>query len=668
MKKLTKPLLLYGIIPLFLLTGCAYTQKVKDGGFAFERKQYALAVNLLEKEFRKADTRLEKGRIAYLLGASHLALYQPSRASEWFRNAYDNGYGPDALREYAATLKSTARYDEAIQAFKELGIEIGSPYEYRREINACQQAKDWLAEKQPVYSVELAAFNSRDADYAPQSYRNGTIAFTSDRPDATGDDEYAWTGASFADIFYTDPAVEGPVFLMEGAINSPDNEGTAVFSPDFRTAFFTRCQGDKRSDGICRILTATWDGEGWSAAVPVVPDMENVNHGQPALAADGKTIYFTADSPDGWGGYDIWSCTREGEGWSAPVLLSRTINTPGNEKFPAVDADTLYFSSDFHPGMGGLDIFRTWRLPSGGWTPAQNLKPPLNSAADDFAWMADHVSKRPAGVIQTGYFTSNREGGSGKDDIYRFQRMVPPPAPPRQDTAPLAYRLELDVFVLEKIYAEADNPGSKVLGRKQLDAATLQMQSDGFDWRTVRADADGVYRMVLAPAEDYLFRAAADGYLTDEKTFSTKGIGMDPEQPVQRFELELVLEKIFLDQEIVLEDIYYDFDRWEIRDDAKPTLNALSRALALNPDIRMQLSSHTDCRGNDRYNQELSQRRAQSAVDYLIAKGVSADRLEAKGFGESMPEATCSCSRCTEEEHQLNRRTAFTILSSDNEE
>ncbi len=665
MKKLNKPLLLWGILPFLLLSGCVYTQKVKDGGFAFDRKQYAVAINLLQKEYRRADTRLEKGRIAYLLGASHQALHQPSEATDWFRTAYDNGYGADALRQYAYTLKSTARYDEAMQAFKELGIEIGSPYEYRREIAACQLAKDWLAEKQPVYRVEPAGFNSRDADYAPQPYRNGSIAFTSDRPDATGDGEYAWTGASFADIFQVDPSGEGPAVRLAGEINSPANEGAAVFTSDFGTAFFTRCQGDKRSDGICRILSASWDGAGWSDPVPVIPAWENINHGQPALSADGKSLFFTADAPDGWGGYDIWQCSREGEGWSAPVLLSRSINTPGNEKFPSVDADTLYFSSDFHPGMGGLDIFKTWRLPAGGWTPVQNLKPPLNSAADDFAWMADRPAAWPAGIVQTGYFTSNREGGRGKDDIYRFERSLPPPVPPRKDTVPVAYRLELEVFVLEKILAEPDNPASQVLGRKQLTGSSLQVQSAGFDWRTVRPDEDGVYRMVLAPDTEYRFLAAGDGFLTGEESFSTIGIGQEPDHPVQSFELEMVLEKIYLNREIVLEDIYYDFDRWDIREDAKPTLDALARALVLNPDVRMQLSSHTDCRGNDRYNLELSQRRAQSAVDYLIAKGILAERLEARGFGESMPQATCPCARCTEEEHQQNRRTAFTILASE---
>jgi outer membrane protein OmpA-like peptidoglycan-associated protein len=311
--------------------------------------------------------------------------------------------------------------------------------------------------------------------------------------------------------------------------------------------------------------------------------------------------------------------------------------------------------------MGGLDVFKTWKTTNGAWAPVQNLKPPLNSGADDFGFIIDFQAKKSQDVLQVGYFTSNRPEGSGSDDIYRFEKRMPPPEPIEPEPPVLAYKMILEGYVLEKIYAEADNPDTKVLGRKPLSGATVKV-TIGKEVKNFTVGEDGFFTFELAENTDYQFIAAKDGYLTGDNVFTTKGIGKDPKNPVQTFEVEIVLNKIFVNREIVLEDIYYDFDKWDIRADARPTLDKLARELQLNPKIRIQLSSHTDCRGNDRYNEDLSQKRAQSAVDYLISKGVSPERVAAKGYGETSPKANCACTRCSEEEHQLNRRTAFTIL------
>jgi outer membrane protein OmpA-like peptidoglycan-associated protein len=186
----------------------------------------------------------------------------------------------------------------------------------------------------------------------------------------------------------------------------------------------------------------------------------------------------------------------------------------------------------------------------------------------------------------------------------------------------------------------------------------------GDETLTFDTGSDGFFTFELEENTDYNFLGSRDGFLNNETTFSTKGIGKDPNFPVQKFEVELVLDQILIDKEIVLEDIYYDFDKWDIRKDAEPSLNRLAQTLKLNPDLIIQLGSHTDCRGNDRYNQDLSQKRAQSAVNYLITKGIASERLIAKGFGESDPKADCACSRCDEEEHQENRRTSFRILEN----
>jgi outer membrane protein OmpA-like peptidoglycan-associated protein/tetratricopeptide (TPR) repeat protein len=651
-----------GILLILTMAACQYTQKIKDGRTAYERKQFFVAASMLEKEYKKADTRLEKGKLAFLLGESYKAINKSPQAIQWYRTAYDNQYGVDALKEYAFALKRAERYEEAMQAFKELGIEIGSPYEYRREISACEIAAGWKKIKQPDYVVELSAFNSGKADYSPSLYRDNQLVITSDRQGSTGEETYNWTGNDFSDLYLVN-LTTNDVFPFDEALNTANNEGTVAFANNFAEAYFTRCfNGDKRQDAYCKLMVSEWMGSGWSPAKPLSFVEENINYGHPSLSKDGKKLYFSCNHPDGWGGFDIYMSERQSGGeWGAPQLLNRNINTPGNERFPVIDGDTLYFSSDHHPGMGGLDIFKTYKLSNGAWAPVFNLKPPINSGGDDFGFVVDYQSPRKNGVLQQGYLTSTRENGAGNDDIYRFEKRIPPPViepPVKKD---IAYKMILDGYVLEKIHEAAGDPNSRVLGRKPLPESTVEIRV-GKELKSVKVNEEGYFTLELAEEADYDFVAARAGYLSNKAAFSTRGLGKDPENPVMRYELEIVLDRIYLDKEIRLENIYYDFDKWDIREDAQPTLNALAENLQLNPAIRIQLSSHTDCRGNDRYNEDLSQKRAQSAVDYLISKGIDPTRLAAKGYGETIPEVDCLCTRCTEDEHQANRRTTFKII------
>lgn len=648
------------LLLVLLTSGCTYTQKVKDGHFAYDRKQYSVAVDLLDKEFKKEKSRVEKGKIAFLIGESLRNMNQPLPASEWYKTAYDNAYGVDALREYAYSLKAAEQYDEAMKTFKELGIEIGSPYEYRREIAACKVAQGWLDEKRKSFSIAEASFNTRWSDYAPVLFQDIDLVFSSDRPAATGEENYHWTGNDFSDLFVVTLPSGNPT-AMPAPISSEVNEGAASFDASFTKMVFTRCSGEKGKDQYCQLVSSEFTGDHWTIPEPLAFQQEGVNYGHPSLSADGKTLYFSCNSKEGWGGYDIWVSTFENDAWSEPNLLGRTINSIGNEKFPWLDGDTLYFASDWHPGMGGLDIFKTWRMANGAWVPVQNLKPPINSGSDDFALVIDRRASLPEGTIYRGYFSSNRPGGSGSDDIYQFERVTLPPELEPTEPVAVDYKMILNGYVLEKIFSETDNPDSKLLGRKPLAGAEVKVYF-GKKTKTFTVGDDGFFSFELDENQEYVIHASKDGYLKGETLFSTVGIGKDPNNPVQTFEVELVLDKIYLNREIVLEDIYYDFDKWNIRPDARPTLDKLTRDLELNPNIRIMLASHTDCRGTDRYNDDLSQKRAQSAVDYLISKGINPDRLTAKGFGEQQPKVNCVCARCTEEEHQLNRRTTFTIL------
>ena len=653
------------LLVLSFLLGCTYTQKIKDGRMAFDRMQYSVAAGMLQKEYAKSKSRVEKGKLAFLLAESYRHLNRSADAIQWYQTAYDNQYGVDALREYAFSLKRAERYEEAKEAFKNLGIEIGSPYEYRREITACDIALGWQKEKRKEYEIELLPINSSDADYSPVLYKDRQLVFTSDRTTATGKELYNWTGNKFSDLFVAD-LNSNTVELFGPPLNTPFNEGTAVFSRDYSEVYFSRCSGGrKEGDYYCKLMMSRAAGNSWSEPEVLPFVQEAVNYVQPSLSADGKSLYFSANSPDGWGGYDLFVSERTAEGWGEPKLLGRTINTIGDEKFPYIDGDTLYFASDFHPGMGGLDVFRSYKLPNDTWTPAYNMKTPINSGSDDFGLIIDYEAAANSEILQTGYLTSKREDGRGNDDIFRFTKRVLPPEPvvdtPTATTPVVIYKMILEGYVLEKIYEDPNNPSSKILGRKPLGNSKVDI-TFGKETKSLQLGEDGYFKIELNENTDYRFLATHENYLNNQTTFTTKGIGKDPSNPVQTFEVEIVLDKIFKGREIVLENIYYDYDKWDIREDAKPTLNALADNLQLNPDIRIQLSSHTDCRGNDRYNEDLSQKRAQSAVDYLISQGIAAERLSAKGYGEGVPAVNCLCARCTEEEHQSNRRTAFTIL------
>jgi outer membrane protein OmpA-like peptidoglycan-associated protein len=668
------------LLPLLLLLffACNYTIKIKDGPTAYDRKQYAVAVPMLEKEYGKAKTRTEKGKLAYELAESYRRTGEDEKSLQWYKNAYENNYGAEALKGYAYALKKLEKYPAAREAFKNLGIEIGSPYEYRKEITACTVAEGWLKETPDNgWKVEPVAFNSPQNDFAPVFFHDGRVVFTSDRNMSKSEEKYGWTGNKFMDVFIVEPDGASPQ-LFDNFLNTNDNEGTPTFNSFGTEVFFVRAKGAyKGDDAFCKIYISEKilaDG-GWSEPRPLPFQKEKINYVHPALSADGNTLYFACNDPEGWGGYDLYSVQRNPKtesGWDDPKLLSRNLNTPGNEAFPTLDADTLYFASDGLPGMGGYDIFRTYKSERYAWTPPINLKSPLNSGADDFSFIVQKPTAnqqpptnnlKPGDLIKAGFFTSNRPG-SRSDDIYRFEQRVPPPKPPKTDTTatkPLVYKMILEGYVLEKIYANPDDPNSKLLGRKPLSGAMVQAEF-GSKKQPFTVKDDGYFKMELAENMDYNFAASLEGYLANSTKFSTKGIAKDPANPVQTFEIEIVLDKIYRNKEIVLENIYYDFDKWDIRPDAEPTLNRLADVLKQNPSIRIQLGSHTDCRGNDNYNEELSQKRAQSAVNYLISKGIDAGRLSALGYGESLLAVDCACSRCTETEHQANRRTTFKVV------
>lgn len=645
-----------------LMLQCSFTQKVKDGKTAFERRQYSVATTLLKKEISKEKSKINQGKIAYMIGESYQQMNQPNLATDWFKKAYDYNYGPDALKAYSFALKEAGRYKDAAASFKELGIEIGSFYEYRREITACKQAQLWESKKgDSPYKVSTLNINSSYLDFAPTFYNDQEIVFTSDRPLAAGDKSYKWTGNDFMDLF-TYNISTGEINSFDNSINTPDNEGTITFNESGTIMIFSRCaEGESSEEIYCGLYESSKIETGWSEPILLNFVEDGFQYIQPSLNADGDELYFVSNNDEGWGGYDIYKSERIENSWSTPVLQSRTINSSGNEMFPFIYKDTLYFSSDFHSGMGGLDVFKSYKLSSNKWSPLDNLKAPINSPADDFGFIVKDVSEGE--ITQRGYFSSARQDGLGQDDIYSFQKGVPPSPVkvPVDSVEKIEYSIVIKGYVLEKIYSISDNPNSKVLGRKPLANATVKVQFDDKE-KVITVGEDGLFTFPIEADKTYFFTGSKNEYLNNNIQFSSVGIAPTPENPNLEFEVELVLDKVFKNREITLDNIYYDFDRWNIRATAKPTLNALTNTLQLNPNINIQLSSHTDCRGKENYNLTLSQKRAQSVVDYLISNGISSNRLTPVGYGESNPAIDCDCNYCSEDEHQANRRTTFKII------
>ncbi len=657
---------------LLFVGSCTYMQKINDGSTAYDRKQFSLAIKMLPQEYQSEKSQLNKAKLAYMLAESFDRTLQNDQAIEWYKTAYDNGYGIESLKGYATSLKKAERYEEAKAAFKELGIELGSPYEFRKDISSCDIAMGWKKnENDNAYKIKASPFNSSSAEYGPYIYRDGSVIYTSDKGSTNEEEVYKWTGNRFSDLYASESDNEELNGLLE-SINTPNNnEGTLSFNKSQDLMIFTRCSGEDKADHFCKLYYSELIEGDWSEARVAEFTKVGVNYGHPTFHHAGKIVFFSSNDPDGWGGYDIYASELGEEGWKEPRLLGRSINTESDEKFPFLDGDTLYFASDGHTGMGGLDVFKTFLQNEKKWTAVQNLLPPINSGHDDFGFIVDRINPKGTEIIQQGYFCSSRPLGEGNDDVYTFTKINPPPKvveePPvvikeKPKVKAIEHKIMLEVFVVEKILQNEKDPNSKVLGKRPISAALLDMKENNAKTQKVKANNKSSFTIELKEESDYYFFASKNNYLNKNGSFSTKGIAKDDKNPVQKFELEIVLDKIYKDKEIVLENIYYDYDKWLIRTDAEPTLSKLYLMLSQNPTIKIQLASHTDCRGKDAYNLSLSQKRAQSAVDYLIKKGIQTDRLTAIGYGENSLAVNCNCDDCDENQHQANRRTTFKVI------
>ena len=493
--------------------------------------------------------------------------------------------------------------------------------------------------------IERLPLNSVHSDYAP-SIVDGKLLFTTDRVMDAETDVYQWTGAAYSDIWSgSTTGTQEEKWLSE--INTQDNEGTVILYPDANELYFTRCYSAEKEDGFCRIMKSVRTRNGWGQPQPLEGLMGNFNVMHPAFSQDGQLMFFASDASGGIGGMDLYYCSKTESGWDKPINLGQRINGEGDDVFPHLHKDTLFFASTSHPGMGGLDLFYSYFGKDGQWIRPVNLQSPFNSGADDFGIWIDTLNPTND-VLMKGYLSSSRKGVAGRDDIFAFTKYKPKPPKEKDVDLPVL----LTIKVVRPVYRKSGAPNSGIRRLVPVADARIEINDNSFI-----TDLTGVITQEIDSMTVYTIKASARDLLSAAVNFDgqkdlNNGAGY----------VRLVLNPIFYNQEVVLKNIYYEFDKWDIREDAKPALDTLAKMLYDNPDIRIQLASHTDCRGDDDFNLDLSQKRANAVIKYLMESGISADRLEAIGHGETRPYVECECEDCSEDEHQLNRRTAFIVL------
>lgn len=647
------------IIVCLLLTaiaaGCR-TPKLSEADAQFQRGEYydaSVTYKKVYNKLRKKEERPQRGEVAFKMGRCYRLLNMSARASAAFQNALRYEY-PDSTThfmlaqalhadgKYAAALRS---YDKYLEFCPDDSLAINCA-------EGCRTAQEIRARGSRYVVKQAKLFNSRRADFCPMYLGTDCdqIYYTSTTEKATGDKKSEITGMKNADVFLSKKNEKGewerpePV---EGELNTEFDEGIVAFSPDAQTMYLTKARRELNAPTSVEIYTSTRSDAKWSAPVKFEITADTLStFGHPAVSPDGEYLYFVSDMPGGYGGKDIWRISLK-ERQGSLVNLGPDINTEGNDDFPYVRSDgSLYFSSDGHPGMGGLDIFRATAVgdPADLRWKVENMGFPINSAGDDFGITF--------GKGEDGFFSSNRGDARGYDHIYSFE----------YDPV----RITIEGLVMDKDEEPVKNAIIRIVG------------NDGSNQKEVARD-DGSFSFALQRGVKYVMLAGAKGYLNQKQEFASDSTMEDA-----NYWVEFILPSI--SKPSVVENIFYDYDKADLRPESKTALNELIAVLHDNPNVTIEMASHTDRWGSDAYNINLSERRAKSVVDYLVENGISRDRLQPHGYGKSRPKTVTKriarlypqfkegdilteefIKTLSEEDQQaadqINRRTEFSVLS-----
>jgi outer membrane protein OmpA-like peptidoglycan-associated protein/tetratricopeptide (TPR) repeat protein len=640
---------------LLLFTATGFSQKTLEKAQEMKANyDYAQAIVLYNDHFKTTPPKPDDAR---QLAECYMMMNDTRSSEEWLSKVVSsNSYNSEDLLNYANILKSQGKYKAAIAQYERYAsLEPAQKEKAEEWISSCNKALEWIADPSYIDVENAAAFNSENSDFGLIPFGDGYI-LTSDRKikgaTYTADEIYGWTGNPYLKLYYQGGRSESKLSPVD-KLNNNYHNGPETFNTADNIMYFTRTKmvkvtkkplnsdptswydHSKSADYTNRleIYFARYDGSKWQDPEPFkYNNAEQYSIGHPALSSDGKILYFVSDMPGGYGGTDIYYSEKLSDGsWSTPKNAGNKINTEGKEVFPFVDKDgVLYFSSDGHEGMGGLDIFSSHGSED-QWNTPENLKYPVNSSKDDFSIYFTQTG-------QTGYFSSNRDGGKGEDDIYSFV-----PAPPT------------NLILVGITKARLEDNSIVTLNNVNIKMEDKTNNTEG----TLYSDNEGTFSKKVDCGSAYNMTATKEGYFT-----SSKAVATSCKTRNDSLFVEFILDKIIINKPIVLDNIYYDYNKWNIRPDAATELEKLVKILKDNPMINIELGSHTDCRGTDEYNQKLSQHRAESAVTYIVSKGIDGKRITAKGYGESVLINRCKDGvNCSDEEHQMNRRTEFKVTS-----
>lgn len=616
----------------------------------YELYNFNKAIDLYELAYKKKPSLHAAERLAQAYSYQN----DYKQAESWYAIAAAMpNTNPDNVLHYAKALQQNSKYAEAKEQYQKY-IGLNKAIDAKQQalwMLSCDSAGFWMKNPTTVTITNEKILNAPQSDWGAAVYGN-SVVFSSDRGNSSGHKVsgnrpflkfdgakkpdrtvYGWTGNHYLKLYMKDKNQDS-VFSFNLNANTDYHVGPASFSKDGNEVFFTLSKIPKKPVYVkgkmatvnVEIYSSKKDAEGkWGGPIPFKYNkVDDFSVGDPFITADGNTLYFVSNMPNGLGGTDIYLCKRtDGGDWELPVNL-KEINTKGNERTPILDnGKDLYFSTDGRVGLGGLDIFKV-QLLDGKFAEPKNLGYPTNSPQDDFAYLKTSPL--------TGYFASNRPGGLGSDDIYSFE--------------------EQQILTLKLIGSVFDRKNNRPLANAIVTLSKINGQT-----LKVQTDETGNFRFNLEKESDYNLTGEKSNYRADVASLTT--INLTASTEIKR---DLFLEKIELEKAIKLENIYYDFDKSNIRPDAAVELDKLVKIMKDNPTIWIELGSHTDSRGNDQYNQWLSQRRANSAVQYIIDHGIGKNRITAKGYGESKLLNSCSNGvKCPESAHQLNRRTEFKI-------
>jgi len=630
--------LFYLLIFTYSFLSCVTTKNaIKD----FNNAEYFNAANKFEKTLKSGDAKNN-----FLLAESLRKSNRLWQAEKFYRDAIKNGIDDEMAYYYLVlSLKANNNYEQAdslIINYLKKGEDESVISLLRKEAIYINNLKNYPDTS--YYRVKnLKAINTKFAEYSP-SFSNEKLYFVSNRQ---SEKIYSGTGTPFTDLYEIKSRGANvdinSLKKLEDNINQEKvNEGSITFSEDGTYMIFAK-GNDGKSSGRNNVdlYWSRFRRGGWTN-----PRLLNVNTSRswdstPFLSKDGKTLYFASNRAKGYGGTDIYKANVNRRGrWINIQNMGPEINTSGNELFPSVTEDgRLYFSSDSHEGFGGLDIFVASRR--GGKITIVNPGKPLNSRGDDFGVNPYNPTR--------GFFTSNREGGAGDDDIYTFVNDDP--------------NLKIVNYTLKgtTLTPKSDTKELNVLG----NSTVKLLDREGQVIEETFTDSDGNFKFIVYSDEEYILIGEKENYFSTRGEFSTIGKELDKSKLKEfitnvEYEKNLILDRIIVNKSIVLDNIYYDLDKSDIREDAAVELDKLIVILRDNPNISIELSSHTDDRASVDYNQNLSQRRAESAVSYILSKGIDDNRITARGYGESQ---LIILNAETEDEHQINRRTEFKVTS-----